>query len=1311
MYAVEGCPTDETLAAWLDGRMESAQLSQVQAHLARCGDCLDLFTEAARALSVADDTSGAPPAPTASQTLAEVPARIDALRLVRPLGRGSMGQVHLYHDTQLDREVAVKFLTSAGLGAEAHARFRVEARALARLNHPNVVTLHHVGELGGVPFLVSEFVRGCSLAELPRPMSWQRALDIGLGLASGLAVAHRQGVIHRDLKPSNVMYSDTGEVKLLDFGLAQLSDALASAPLIDGTGVVVGTPRYLPPEVRVGQPGTARSDVYALGLILYELCAGHLPWERASVSSSDVLGPSAIPDDRDAPLASTAPGVDADFAAIVERCLCREPAQRYESGSAVLAALQKHAASRPLRDELVANPYRGLQPFFAEHRGLFFGRSAEVREVIGRLRTGQVVLVAGDSGVGKSSLCRAGVLPQVLEGALDAAMNFVVRTLAPGRRPVEALAAVLADTVAMKEEALYALLRSDPRALGLKLRERPHRRAGTLLFIDQAEELLTVSEPAEAALFGRIVADLALPARGIRLLLTVRGDYLTRLSTLPGLAEHIQKAFFLLRPLSAASIRDAIVGPARRCGGRFESEALVNTLVTSAEGMSGGLPLLQFALSELWELRQRDDGLITASALDAIGGVEGALARHADRALQALPAVQRSHSLRLLLRLVSSEQTRISRQEHELSLESDDARRALAALVEARLVTVSARQGSAAYEIAHEALFQKWATLRTSLDEQAGHRAVLHRLEGAAMEWQRLGRTREALWRRRQLLEAEALPMPELPGPVREFLLASRRYSSLRRWLRVLPFLAVPLVLGLSYLGAELRDRYETAQISRRHIGVAEQQFASGRAHAAQALQGRQEAFALFDATAGAPSAEAESRQQRAEQLWAQVLAHEKAADAGFLRAYQELETAWARSGQLTLFGELLSELTYERILLAERSHQRTQRDQLVHQLTNFDRHGRWRQRLAQPAQLRIETTPPARLRVQRYEDEEGSRRLRVVSAPGETGAPLSLPAGSYLLELTPQQGPPVRLPVLLRRGEQRVLRLTLPSEVPAGFVYVPPGCFLFGSADEESRRQGFYDAPPLHEHCTSGYLIGQNEVSFADWIEFLRALPHEEQARRIPSALSGPGDRGLLELRRAPDGAFVLRMQPTTELVTAREGEPVRYAARGRLTTQDWRRFPVSAVSYEDALAYTRWLDRSGRTPGARLCDEFEWERAGRGADDRLFPHGDRLAPDDANYDETYGREARSFGPDEVGSHPGSDSPFGVADLVGSVYELTRSVRSPDQVVFRGGAWYYDTLTQRLYNRNKGEPTTRSIHIGLRVCADLPAPKPDGGR
>jgi formylglycine-generating enzyme required for sulfatase activity len=143
-----------------------------------------------------------------------------------------------------------------------------------------------------------------------------------------------------------------------------------------------------------------------------------------------------------------------------------------------------------------------------------------------------------------------------------------------------------------------------------------------------------------------------------------------------------------------------------------------------------------------------------------------------------------------------------------------------------------------------------------------------------------------------------------------------------------------------------------------------------------------------------------------------------------------------------------------------------------------------------------------------------------------------------------------------------------------------------------------------------------------------------------------------------------------------------------------------VSAVSYDDAVAFAGWLDRTRRIPGARLCDEYEWERAARGADARTFPSGSALAPDDANIDVTYGRDPLAFGPDEVGSHPASRSPVGADDMAGNAYEWTRSVQTPDALVARGGSWYHGDLSARSVNRASVEPRQRHVLVGVRICA-----------
>ncbi|HRC55525.1 MAG TPA: serine/threonine-protein kinase, partial [Kofleriaceae bacterium] len=157
-----------------------------------------------------------------SGTLPARPTDIDEFRLIRILGSGGMGAVYLAHDTILDRSVALK-LMRVGASEEHRLRFLTEARALARLDHPNVVSIFRAGvAAGGEPYLVQELVAGSSVDRSALPVSPRRALELALGIARGLAAAHRRGVLHRDIKPSNIMIDDTGTPRLLDFGLAKL---------------------------------------------------------------------------------------------------------------------------------------------------------------------------------------------------------------------------------------------------------------------------------------------------------------------------------------------------------------------------------------------------------------------------------------------------------------------------------------------------------------------------------------------------------------------------------------------------------------------------------------------------------------------------------------------------------------------------------------------------------------------------------------------------------------------------------------------------------------------------------------------------------------------------------------------------------------------------------------------------------------------------------------------------------------------------------------------------------------------------------
>lgn len=262
---------------------------------------------------------------------------------------------------------------------------------------------------------------------------------------------------------------------------------------------------------------------------------------------------------------------------------------------------------------------------------------------------------------------------------------------------------------------------------------------------------------------------------------------------------------------------------------------------------------------------------------------------------------------------------------------------------------------------------------------------------------------------------------------------------------------------------------------------------------------------------------------------------------------------------------------------------------------------------------------------------------------------------------------------------------------MPDGYIYLAPGWFSYGSGADEETRRTFLSTMPLHLRHTDGFLVGRNEVTWGDWIAYLEAQP---DAPSVHTVRFGNDVR----LERAA-GGWQLTLTPNARTYTARWGEPIVYAGRRSHVEQDWRKLPVLGISAVESIAYTTWLDHTGRVPGARLCSEVEWERAARGSDGRTTPSGHVLDGEDANIDLTYDREL--MGPDEVGTHPGSISPYGLNDTAGNAFEWTVGERVGVYVV-RGGSYYHDRKTADLSNRNETGATVREPAGGLRVCATL---------
>jgi formylglycine-generating enzyme required for sulfatase activity len=354
-----------------------------------------------------------------------------------------------------------------------------------------------------------------------------------------------------------------------------------------------------------------------------------------------------------------------------------------------------------------------------------------------------------------------------------------------------------------------------------------------------------------------------------------------------------------------------------------------------------------------------------------------------------------------------------------------------------------------------------------------------------------------------------------------------------------------------------------------------------------------------------------------------------------------------------------------------------------------------------------IETNPAgARIRLQRYtEDARGRRQLGQDEELGRTPLrDVSLKEGSYLLSVTLQERTPISYPVLLRSAERHHIALDLPARaaLPEGFLYIPRGRFLFGTSADESVRQGFLSTVPVHEVESGAYIIGRSEVTYAEWVQFLESLPPAERAQHTIHVPKG-GIGGGVELQEVGDRSWRLMLQPVSQAHRARTGEALVYPSRKLRREQDWLRLPVSGIGPADVRAYAAWLDRSGRVPGARLCSEKEWERAARGADDREYPHGTALASDEANFDETYGKDLSSAGPDAAGSYPDSVSPFGLLDMAGNVFEWADSSLVPGEVVARGGGYFMGAIAARSTNRTPLDPGFRDPAVGARICASYP--------
>jgi serine/threonine-protein kinase len=302
-------------------------------------------------------------------------------RITSELGQGGMGIVYRAHDTLLNRPVAVKVLNATGLGTAGQARLLAEAQAAAKLNHPNIVAMYDAGEADGQPFIVMELVEGQTLRDF-HPQNLDQALALARQICAALEHAHANGIIHRDLKPENIVVTkppspSQGEgqgmgVKLMDFGLARTADP--AAPQLTEEGAIVGTFTYLAPELLMGQSASAQSDLYALGVMLYELTTGQPPFtgdNLAALLAQHLHVQPVSPRDRN-------PELSPELDALILKLLSKSPQDRPASAGEVARALTQPSQ---LVAEIIQARLAAPKTNLPTHLSKFVGREKEIGQL------------------------------------------------------------------------------------------------------------------------------------------------------------------------------------------------------------------------------------------------------------------------------------------------------------------------------------------------------------------------------------------------------------------------------------------------------------------------------------------------------------------------------------------------------------------------------------------------------------------------------------------------------------------------------------------------------------------------------------------------------------------------------------------------------------------------------------------------------------------------------------------------------------------------------------------------------------------
>jgi WD40 repeat protein/serine/threonine protein kinase len=697
---------------------------------------------------------------------------IRGYELCELIGEGTYSAVYRAFQPLTKREVVIKvILPLYANDANFIRRFESDAQLVARLEHPHIVPLFDYWREPNRAYLVMRWLQGGSLQNSLEAGSWDKFATKKLidQVTSALSVAHRQGLVHGAIKPANILLDEDGNAFLSDFGIAK---DLSAGVHLEDHNVYTRTSAYLSPEQILGDEVSPLTDIYSLGVVLYETLTGECPFACDSLEElknkqlSEPL--SRVTELRpDLPIA-----VDE----VIQKCTAKKPEDRFTNvlsvGEAFRLALSEETPSNlaiadiPLVEPF--NPFKGLRPFHEDEAEDFFGRGSFIKILLDRLAESEAknnfLAVVGPSGSGKSSIVRAGLIPALRKGALPGSKNWFVAQMFPGEHPFKELEIALLGIAVKAQDSLQEKLQADEHSLRSIVSEcLPDESSRLLLFIDQFEEIFyQVERECERVHFLQCLYNAVTEPRSpLILVITLRADFYDRPLSYPHFGELLQTGMEAILPLSAGELVEAIVFPCERVGVRLEP-GLETKIMSDVINQPGSLPSLQYTMTEMFD--RREGNLLTFHAYEAVGGVMNALGRRAEEIYQGLDTVSQEAVRQLFLRLVrldkATENTRrrILRSELEeirwqaietfrrttgaFRLPSDpDSSGVMKEVIELfgryRLLTFDHDPSTRAptVEVAHEALLQKWERLQEWLDTGREDIRLHQNLNLSAHEW------------------------------------------------------------------------------------------------------------------------------------------------------------------------------------------------------------------------------------------------------------------------------------------------------------------------------------------------------------------------------------------------------------------------------------------------------------------------------------------------------------------------------------------------------------------------------------------------